>query len=122
MPRQAAQFLYFIACVGIAWYAWASWSDAMPPYKNEALFIPTILLYGLTLPISLLVQGVYTGLAFVMPLDQINLGSAFVNWMVKTWGLLVVAGYAQWFVILPRLVESRGKGPLPPDARQMVER
>lgn len=107
MQRQAAQLLYFMASVGIAWYAWACWSDALPPYKNETLLVPTILLYGLTLPISLLVQGVYTGLAFLTPPDQINLGSAFVNWMVKTWFLLVIAGYVQWFEISPRLIRKR---------------
>lgn len=106
MSRRLVQFFYFVASIGIAWYAWASWSDALPPYKNEALLIPTILLYGLTLPISLLVQAVYTSLAFVTPLDQINLGSAFVNWMVKTWVLLVIAGYVQWFVIFPRLIRK----------------
>lgn len=107
MPRRwFVQMIYFASCVGIVWYAWASWSNALPQYKNEALIIPTILLYGITLPISLLVQIVYTGLAFVTPLDQVNLGSTFINWIVKTWILLVVTGYVQWFVILPRIIHK----------------
>jgi hypothetical protein len=107
MPRQSAQYFYFVASGGILWYAWASWSDALSPYQNEALLIPTMLLYALTLPISLLVQIVCTSLAFLTPLDQINLGSTFANWMVKTWALLVIAGYVQWFMILPRLIRKR---------------
>jgi TRAP-type C4-dicarboxylate transport system permease small subunit len=104
MRGRLAQALFIAASVGIAWYAWSSWSDALPQYKNEALTIPTVLLYAVTLPASLAVQLIYTGLALVTPIDRLDAGTAFLNWMFKTWGPLTVAGYLQWFVLVPRLV------------------
>lgn len=104
VSHQAARTIYFIAGAGIAGYAWVSWSDALPLYKDETLFVPTILLYVLALPISVLVQVVYIGLTLLAPPAQINFGSAFLNWMAKTWALLVIAGYMQWFVIFPRII------------------
>jgi TRAP-type C4-dicarboxylate transport system permease small subunit len=104
MRGRLAQALFIAACIGVAWYAWSSWSDALPQYKNEALNIPTVLLYTVTLPASLAAQLIYTGLALVMPIDRLDAGTAFLNWMFKTWGPLTLAGYLQWFVLLPRLV------------------
>lgn len=103
MRQRLAQALFIAVCVGLAWYAWSSWSAALPQYKNEALVVPTILLYAVTLPGSLLVQLVCTGLALVTPIDQLDVGTAFSNWIFKTWGPLTVVGYLQWFVFVPRL-------------------
>ena len=117
MFRRVAQGIFVAACVGVAWYAWASWSEALPQYKVEALAIPTFLLYALTLPVSLLVQAVYTGLALVTPIDRLDMGTTFLSWLFRTWGPLTIAGYLQWFVILPWLWRrwktrrSRGTAP-----------
>lgn len=104
MRGRLAKALFIAAHVGVAWYAWSSWSDALPQYKNEALFISSILLYVVTLPASLAVQLIYTGLALVTPIDRLDAGTAFLTWMLMTWGPLTVAGYLQWFVLVPRLV------------------
>jgi small-conductance mechanosensitive channel len=103
MRERLAQALFIAVCVGLAWYAWSSWSETLPPYKNEAFIIPTILLYALTLPGSLLVQLLYTGLALVTPVDRLDAGTAFLSWMFGVWGPLTVVGYLQWFVFVPRL-------------------
>jgi TRAP-type C4-dicarboxylate transport system permease small subunit len=103
MRERLAQALFIAVCVGLAWYAWSSWAEALPQYRNEALTIPTFLLYAMTLPGSLLVQLLYTGLALVIPVDRFDAGTAFLNWMLKTWGPLTVVGYLQWFVFVPRL-------------------
>ena len=114
MRERLAQVLFIAVCVGLAWYAWSSWSEALPQYKNESLTIPTILLYAVTLPGSFLVQLIYTGLAFMTPIDRLDAGTAFLNWMFKTWGPLTVAGYLQWFVLVPRLVRYwRGRSAAP---------
>jgi len=114
MLTRLAQAFFIAACVGLAWYAWASWAEALPQYKNEALTIPTVLLYALTLPASLAVQMIYTGLALVTPIDRLDAGTAFLNWMFKTWGPLTIAGYLQWFVLVPRLVRYwRGRDATP---------
>jgi TRAP-type C4-dicarboxylate transport system permease small subunit len=104
MRKRLARALFIAVCVGLGWYAWSLWSEASSQYKNEALTIPTILLYVLTLPGSLLVQLIYSGLALVTPIDRLDAGTAFLNWMVKTWGPLTVVGYLQWFVFVPRLI------------------
>lgn len=104
MRLRFAQALFSAACVGVAWYAWSSWSDALPQYKNEALTIPTVLLYAVTFPASLAVQLIYTGLALVTSFDRLDAGTAFLNWMSRTWVPLTMAGYLQWFVLVPRLV------------------
>lgn len=115
MRERLAQALFIAVCVGLAWYAWSSWSEALPKYKNEALTIPTILLYAVTLPASLLVQLLYTGLALVTPVDRLDAGTAFLNWMFKTWGPLTVVGYLQWFVFVPRLARYwRSRDVTPP--------
>lgn len=114
MRERLAQALFIAICVGLAWYAWSSWSEALPQYKNEALTIPTVLLYALTIPASLVVQLLYTGLALVTPIDRLDAGTAFLNWMFKTWGPLTVVGYLQWFVFVPRLVRYwRGRDATP---------
>lgn len=86
----------------------------MPQYKNEALIKVTLMLYVLTLPLSLLVGLIYAGLVLVTPIDQLDAGTAFLTWMLVTWGPLTVAGYLQWFVLVPRLVRywrDRGAAP-----------
>jgi hypothetical protein len=114
MRGRLAQALFIAACVGVTWYAWSSWSDALPQYKNEALIIPTALLYTMTFPASLAVQLIYTGLALVTPIDRLSASPAFLTWMFMTWGPLAVAGYLQWFVLVPGLVRRwRGQGAAP---------
>lgn len=109
-----ARVLFIAAHVAVAWYAWSSWLDALPQYKNEALFISSILLYAVTLPASLVVQLIYAGLAMVTPIDRFDAGTAFLTWMLMTWGPLTVAGYLQWFVLVPRLVRYwRGRNVTP---------
>jgi len=108
MFKWFAQVIFLAACVGLVWYAWASWSETLPQYKNEAFIIPTILLYVLTLPASLLVEVIYMGLAVLTPIDQLDLGTAFLNWLFKTWGPLTIAGYLQWFVFVPRVMRYGG--------------
>jgi putative Mn2+ efflux pump MntP len=108
MRKRLAQALFIGVCVGLVWQAWSSWSEALPQYKNEALTSPTVLLYAVTLPGSLLVQLVYTGLALVTSIDRLDVGTAFLNWMFKTWGPLTVVGYLQWFVFVPRLTRYWG--------------
>jgi small-conductance mechanosensitive channel len=107
MRQWIAQALFIAACVGLAWYAWSSWSEALPQYRNEALTIPTLLLYALTFPASLGVQLLYTGLALVTPIDRLDVGTAFLTWVFKTWEPLTVFGYLQWFVFVPRLARYR---------------
>jgi small-conductance mechanosensitive channel len=99
--------LFIAASVGLAWYAWSSWLEALPQYKNETLIIPTLLLYALTFPASLVVQLLYTGLALVTPIDQFDMGTTYLNWMLTTWGPLTFFGYLQWFVLVPRLIRYR---------------
>ena len=105
--RHLMRSIYIFICILIAWYAWDSISHTLPQYKNEALFAPTIVLYGLTMPISLVFQLVYTFVATVMPLDQLNFGSSFINWLIKTWLPLVAIGYLQYFVVLPYFIKKK---------------
>jgi small-conductance mechanosensitive channel len=104
MCKQLVRTLFITACAGLAWYAWSSWSEAPPQYKNEALIIPTLVLYAVTLPASLLVQLIYTALALILPIDRFDVGTAFLNWMFKTWCPLTIIGYLQWFVFVPHMV------------------
>ena len=104
MCGRLVRALFIVSHIGLAWYAWSSWSDALPQYKNEALFISSIVLYALAFPASLAVQLIYTGLTLITPIDQLNTGTAFLTWMVMTWGPLTIVGYLQWFVFVPRLV------------------
>jgi hypothetical protein len=104
MSRQSILKLFCVTCIVLAVYAWYLWLEALPQYKNEIFIIPTIILYTLTFPISLIIQIIYTGMAFVMPIDKINIGSEFLNWIIITWLPLSVFGYLQWFVWVPRLV------------------
>jgi Na+/H+-dicarboxylate symporter len=114
MRERLAQVLFIAVCVGLVWYAWLSWSGALPQYKSEALTIPTALLFVLTFPASLVVQLLYTGLALVTPIDRLDAGTAFLNWMFKIWGPLTVFGYLQWFVFVPRLARYwRGRNVTP---------
>lgn len=102
-----ARTLFIAACVGVAYYAWSSWSEALPQYKNEALIIPTFTLYAVTFPVSFVVQLIYTGLALITSIDRLDAGTEFLNWMIKTWGPLTIAGYLQWFFLVPRLIRYR---------------
>jgi hypothetical protein len=104
MRKRLVRTLFVTACAGLAWYAWSSWSEAPTQYKNEALTIPTLVLYAVTLPASLLVQLIYTVLALVTPIDRFDAGTAFLNWIFKTWWPLTTIGYLQWFVFVPRMV------------------
>lgn len=104
MPKRLAQVAFVVACGGLAWYAWASWSVALPQYKNEVLVVPTFLLYMLTLPASLVIQLISTGLTLILPIDRLDAGTGFLNWMFKTWMPLTIAGYWQWFTFVPRLL------------------
>lgn len=107
MTKRLASAIFVASCIAVAWYAWDSWLEALPQYEREALIIPTILLYVLTFPASLIVQLFYTGLALVTPIDQFDVETAFLNWMFKTWGPLTIVGNLQWFVLLPWLWRKR---------------
>jgi hypothetical protein len=98
------QALFIAACAGLAWYAWSSWSEALPQYKNETLIKATLMLYVLTLPSSCLFGLIYAGLVLTTPIDRLDAGNAFLNWMFHTWAPLTAAGYLQWFVLAPRLI------------------
>jgi hypothetical protein len=100
MRKWISRTLFSVACVGLAWYAWVLWLEALPQYKNETLIVPTILLYVLTFPASLVAQGVYTGLALIVP-DYFNMSNVFLNWLYKTWVPLTAIGWIQWFVLFP---------------------
>lgn len=100
------QALFVVVHVGLAWYAWSSWSGALPQYKSEALFTSSIMLYAVTFPASLAAQLIYTAVAQVTPIEQFDAGTAFLTWMLMTWVPLTVAGYLQWFVFVPRLFRS----------------
>lgn len=104
MYSRCAQVSFIAVCIGLAWYTWTSLSEALPQYKGEGFIIPTIVLYGLTLPASLLVQVVYAGLVCVTQLDRLDVGTTFLHWLLKTWGPLTIAGYVQWFVFVPCIV------------------
>lgn len=104
MRGRLTQLLFIATCVAVVWLGWSSWSGALPQYKNEALTIPTLLLYLVALPTSVAVQLIYMLLALFTPIDRIDAGTGFLNWLFKTWVPLTVAGYLQWFVFLPRLV------------------
>jgi hypothetical protein len=104
MRGRLARALFVAAYVGVLWYAWSSWSDALPQYKNEALIKVTLMLYMLTFPSSVLVGLIYAGLAPTFPIEQLDVGTAFLNWMFNTWGPLTIIGYLQWFVFVPRMV------------------
>lgn len=103
MQLRFYKIIFIVACVGILCYAWLSWLDAFTQYKNEAFIIPTILLYIITFPLSLLVQLAYTSISSIIPIDQFNIGTLFLNWLFKTWLPLFVVGYLQWFVLIPYL-------------------
>jgi TRAP-type C4-dicarboxylate transport system permease small subunit len=107
MRGRLTRALFIVACIGLAWFAWSSWSEALPQYKNEALTIPTLVLYAVTLPAGLVFQLIYTGFALVTHIDRLDVGTAFLNWIFKTWGPLTIAGYLQWFVLVPRLIRYR---------------
>jgi hypothetical protein len=104
MCRRLTRALFIVVCVGLAWYAWSSWSEAPPQYKNETLIKATLMLYVVTLPSSWLVGLIYAELILMTSIDRLDAGSAFLNWMFQTWAPLTVAGYLQWFVLVPRLV------------------
>jgi Na+/H+-dicarboxylate symporter len=104
MRGRLIRALFIAICVGLAWCAWSSWSEAPPQYKNETLIKATIMLYALTLPSSCLLGLIHAGLILMIPMDRLDAGSAFLNWMFQTWAPLTVAGYLQWFVLVPRLV------------------
>ena len=109
MARQRlCRILFISASLALAWYAWSAWASALPQYKNEALVIPTVILYAGTLPVSLLIQLVYTILAHLTPLDRAEFGSGILNWMITTWLPLTVSGYLQWFILAPRMVRYIG--------------
>lgn len=104
MCKRSVQALFVAACVTVDWYAWSSWSDALPQYRNEALIIPTVLLYAVTFPAGLVFQLIYTALAQITPIGQLNAGTAFWSWMLATWVPLTAIGFLQWFFLVPRLV------------------
>lgn len=118
MRGRLARILFVAAYVGLALYAWSSWAEAQPQYKNEVLIKVTLILYFTTLPSSLLVGLIYAGLVLVIPIDHLDAGAAFLNWLCKTWGPLAIAGYLQWFVLLPWLWRKwnarRARGTAPP--------
>lgn len=102
MRWQLARALFIVAYFGVAIYSWSSWSEALPQYKNEALFISSILLYAMTFPASLLVQLTYIALGQLISIDNFDAGTGFMTWMFLTWTPLTLAGYLQWFVLVPR--------------------
>jgi hypothetical protein len=64
----------------------------------------------LSFPSSLLVA---VGLALtgaILGLFHLALPASSKLEMTATWLLFVVAGYAQWFILLPRFLKRRGKG------------
>ena len=103
MRERLVRVLFIAVCVGLVLYGWSVWSGALPQYKNEALIKVTIILYIITLPSSFLVGMIYAGVALIMPIQQLDAGTAFLSWMIQTWGPLTVVGYVQWFVLLPWL-------------------
>lgn len=116
MARWLARAMYIAVCGAIAWHAWSAWSDALVQYRNEKLATATILIYGLTLPISMLVGLLYAGFAALAPIDRLDFGSPIVNWLIETWAPLAIAGYVQWFVVSPWLTRkwrSRRNGAIP---------
>ena len=102
MRRFLPRFLYTVTCFGMAWYACYAYATALPQYKNEALTISTLLLYVITFPSSLAVQEIYVALMSLATFNEIRFGTGFSNWIVTTWGPLAIAGYFQWFYLLPR--------------------
>ncbi|MDR2207943.1 MAG: hypothetical protein LBE22_03075, partial [Azoarcus sp.] len=90
-----ARILFIAAGVGLAWYVWLSWLGALPQYKHEALIEGTLMLYMLIFPSSVLFGFIFAALTIITPIDQINAGNAFLNWMFTTWGPMVIFGYCQ---------------------------
>jgi hypothetical protein len=98
------QALFIAACIGLAWYTWSAWSEALPQYKNEALLLSSILLYIFMWPGSILVQLLHMVMQLVIPInDQFDMGNKFLAWILTTWAPLTIVGYLQWLVLIPRL-------------------
>jgi hypothetical protein len=102
--KRYSRILFVTFCVGMAWYSWTSWSTAMPQYRNEALMVPTFLMYALAIPASLIVQVVSSGLEQIAPSGRLYAAHGYLDWILKTWAPLTIAGYWQWFVLVPRLL------------------
>jgi hypothetical protein len=73
-------------------------------YKNKALLMATDMLYVLTLPLSSLLELIYTKLRLAMSIDHLDVGGSFLNWILQAWMPLTVVGYIQWLVLVPRLI------------------
>lgn len=91
---------WLLACVGVLWFTLATYEPNTKEGDAAVFFALTMTV--LTFPAGLVVLGLAAiALSTSGANDLMNSDLLFVVF----WGLLVIIGYLQWFVLLPKLVQ-----------------
>jgi hypothetical protein len=106
----AAQAIWISICVVALIEAYKGYRGLSDWQLEEGLGFEMIVL---SFPASLLVIAGFIFTGMILGLFGFSLPSSSKPEMVATWLLFVVAGYAQWFALLPRFLQQRKKSTEP---------
>lgn len=101
---------YVLIATLTLFFGLVSYQEAPPIYAREAFAVPTCIAYALSAPSSLIIQLLITVAGDYGP-------KTIAEWLGSTKGVVgtlascFVAGYWQWFVLLPRIFRRQTKAP-----------
>jgi len=98
-----ARFAWLGICVAALVAALRGYRGASDFMVEEALALQMM---ALGFPSSLVVWIGFVVVGFTLERFGLSLPSSSRPEMIATWFLLVIAGYTQWFVVVPHLIRS----------------